>query len=178
MSLFVIRHGETEMGKNGVIATEREPLNDNGIGQAIEAGKELKKLNIDLVYCSPIERAKHTMKLFNLENTIPIMIEDRLKERDMGIYQNIPFNELDWEAFWGYHSDVKYPELESMKSVYERVSNLLDEIRRKAIDKNVLLVTHGGVIRAISWYFNGFDDLLFQCENCKIYSYHFRRDQK
>ena len=35
MNLYVIRHGETNMGKNKSIATEKETLNDNGIQQAI-----------------------------------------------------------------------------------------------------------------------------------------------
>ena len=34
MKLYVIRHGETEMGKNEIIATEDEPLNKFGMNQA------------------------------------------------------------------------------------------------------------------------------------------------
>lgn len=34
MKLYVIRHGETNMGKKKLIATEEEPLNENGIIQA------------------------------------------------------------------------------------------------------------------------------------------------
>lgn len=169
MNLYVIRHGETDMGKKGVIATEDEPLNWKGIQQAIKVGKELKQFDIDLVYCSPIERAKRTLALFELDKNIPIIIENRLTERDMGIYEKVPFHELDWKIFWGYHSDTKYSELESMKSVYQRISSLLDEIKEKNRDKNVLFVTHGGVSRAIYWYANGIDDSIFACENCKIY---------
>ena len=171
MNLYVIRHGETNMGKNKIIATEDEPLNSNGIEQAVNVGKELRKLNIDLVYCSPIERAKHTLKLLNLDKSIPVVIENRIKERDMGIYENVSFDDLDWESFWGYNSDLKYDELESMKSVYKRVSNFLDELKLKQSNKNILLVTHGGIARAIYWYFNGLDNSQFTCENCKIYEY-------
>ena len=88
MNLYVIRHGQTNMGKNKIIATEEEPLNSNGIEQAVNVGKELRKLNIDLVYCSPIERAKHTLKLLDLDKSIPAVIENRIKQRDMGIYEN------------------------------------------------------------------------------------------
>lgn len=58
MKLYVIRHGETEMGRNEIIATEDEPLNEFGIQQAKKVGENLRKL--DIIYCSPIERAKHT----------------------------------------------------------------------------------------------------------------------
>ena len=44
MNVYVIRHGETNMGKNNIIATEDEPLNEAGIIQAIKVGKEIRKL--------------------------------------------------------------------------------------------------------------------------------------
>ncbi len=142
MNLYAIRHGETNMGKNKVIATEEEPLNHNGKQQAIKLGKELNQLDIDLIFCSPIERAKHTLALFDLDKNIPIIIENRLKERDVGIYEKVPFANLDWEKFWGYGSDLKYPEAESMKHVYQRVANFIDELKVKEADKNILFVTH------------------------------------
>lgn len=171
MNVYVIRHGETEMGRNNLIATEAELLNEHGKQQAVEAGKELKKLKIDTIYCSPIERAKQTLELFGLDKNIPIKIENRLKERDMGIYDEAPFENLEWEEFWGYDSELKYKELESMKSVYKRVSEFLDEIKLKENNENILLVTHGGVSKAIYWYFNSVYESLGKCENCKIYQY-------
>lgn len=140
MNLYVIRHGETNMGKNKIIANEKEPLNYNGIQQAISIGKELNELDINLIYCSPIERAKHTLKLFNLDNNIPVVIEDTLKEREMGIYEGVSFDDLDWKKFWSYNSDLEYSELEPMKSVYERISNFLDELKLQKNNKNILIV--------------------------------------
>ncbi len=179
MKLYVIRHGETQMGKNGIIATEDEPLNEFGIKQAKEIGDSLKTLDIDLVYCSPIERAKQTLELFNLDKDIPVIIEERIKERNMGNYEKVYFKELDWNAFWNYNSDIKYPDLESMKDVYNRVKNFIDEIKKQ--NKNILLVTHGGISRAIYWYFNGIPidgNSANVNENCKIYEYEIKLDTK
>ena len=39
MKIYVIRHGETEAGKRNVIANIYEPLNMNGINQAVKVGK-------------------------------------------------------------------------------------------------------------------------------------------
>lgn len=171
MKLYVVRHGETDMGKNKIIATIEEPLNSTGIQQAIELGTELNDKDIDLIFCSPIQRAKHTLDLFKLNKNIPVVVEERLKERNMGLYEKISFDKLNWEEFWGINSEINYPELESMKNVYKRVSEFLDELLNKFRDKRILLVTHGGISRAIYWYFNGFDKSLFKCENCKIYEY-------
>lgn len=54
MKLYVIRHVETEMGKNEIIATEEEPLNEYGIYQAKTVGDNIRKLDIDTIYCSLI----------------------------------------------------------------------------------------------------------------------------
>ncbi len=174
MNLYVIRHGETNMGKNNIIATEDEPLNEAGIRQAIKVGKEIRKLNVNKVYCSPIQRAKDTLKLFELNTNIPVIIENRIKERSMGKYEKVPFEDLKWDEFWNYNSDKLYPELETMKSVYERISEFLNELKSSNRNDNILLVTHGGISRAIYWYFNGIPENGNSSninENCKIYSY-------
>ena len=94
MKLYVVRHGETDMGKNKIIATIEEPLNSTGIRQAIELGTELNDKDIDLIFCSPIQRAKHTLDLFKLNKNIPVVVEERLKERNMGLYEKISFDKL------------------------------------------------------------------------------------
>lgn len=174
MKIYVIRHGETEQGSKRIIASIIEPLNQTGINQAINVGNELRKLDINIIYCSPIERAKHTLELFDLNKNIPIIVDYRLKEREMGIYENIPFDNLDLDIFWNYNSDTKYHEIESMKDVYFRIKYFLDELKNKHKDKKILIVTHGGISRAIYWYFNGIPkngNSSDVNENCKIYEY-------
>lgn len=114
------------------------------------------------------------MKLFELNTNIPVIIENRIKERSMGKYEKVPFEDLKWDEFWNYNSDKLYPELETMKSVYERISEFLNELKSSNRNDNILLVTHGGISRAIYWYFNGIPENGNSSninENCKIYSY-------
>ena len=61
-----------------------------------------------------------------------------------------------------------------MKSVYERISEFLNELKASNSNDNGLLVTHGGISRAIYQYFkvipkNGNSSNIN--ENCKIYEY-------
>ena len=126
------------------IADLRKNLEDN-IGKKI------------IVKESPGKRSKPQEKVATIENTYPK-------------YFRVKFEDVDWEKFWNYHSDLNYSGLESMKSVYKRVSSLLEELKEKAVDKDILFVTHGGVSKAINWYFNGLDKTLL-VENCKIYKY-------
>jgi len=103
MKLYVIRHGQTEKNRNHIIADIEEDINETGIKQAIITGKELKKKDIDLIICSPSKRTKHTLKLLNLDSDIEVKYDDRLIERDMGIYENSKFDDLDWNLFWNYY---------------------------------------------------------------------------
>lgn len=171
MKLYVIRHGQTEKNKNHIIADIEEDINETGIRQAITISKELNKKDIDLIICSPSKRTKHTLELLNLDSNIKVIYDDRLIERDMGIYENSKFEDLDWNLFWNYY-DKKYKKLESMKDVYDRISNLLDELKEKYKDKNILLITHGGCFRAIYWYIKGIPDsgnVPHDLGNCEIW---------
>lgn len=92
----------------------------------------------------------------------------------MGIYEEVPFKNLKWDEFWNYHSDKLYLELETMKSVYERVSEFLNRLKSNNSNDNILLVTHGGILKVIYWYFNGIPvngNSSDVNENCKIYQY-------
>ena len=92
----------------------------------------------------------------------------------MKIYENVPFDKLDWNVFWNYNSDIKYHQIESMKDVYLRIEEFLNELKKKYKNESILLVTHGGVSRAIYWYFNGIPkngNSSNVNENCKIYEY-------
>lgn len=51
------------------------------------------------------------------------------------------------------HFAYKYPNGESMMQVAHRVYELLNEIKSNYSDKNVLLISHGGVCRIINTYF-------------------------
>ena len=47
----------------------------------------------------------------------------------------------------------KYPDGESMMQVACRVYGLIDEMKEQYKDKNVLIISHGGVCRIINTYF-------------------------
>ncbi len=171
MKLYVIRHGETEKNRNHIIADIKEDINETGVRQAISTGKKLNNKNIDLIICSPSKRTRHTLELLNLNPNIEVIYDDRLIERNMGIYVNSKFEDLDWNLFWNYY-DKKYKELEPMKNVYKRISDLLDEVKKKYKNRNILLITHGGCFRAIYWYFKGIPsdgNVLHDLGNCEIW---------
>ena len=57
------------------------------------------------------------------------------------------------------------------------VWDFLDDVKKTYPDKNVLVVTHNGVCRAIGTYFNGIPEdgnlTVYAHENCEIKTYTF-----
>lgn len=175
MKLYVIRHGLTkcniEKRYNGKLD---EDINEVGIRQAMEASKQVKNLNIDLVICSPLLRTRHTCNIINV-NDVPVIFDNRIEERDCGIYTGKELGEFYYTDYWNYYSKIKVDGLESIQDLFKRIRDFLDEIKEKYKDKNILLVTHGGVARAIYFYFNELpmDGMLekFGSSNCGITEY-------
>ena len=175
MKIYVIRHGRTncndEKKYNGKL---NEDINKTGIEQARFASEEVKKLNIDLIICSPLLRTRHTCYIINVNN-IPVIYDKRLEERDCGILTNQDSGDFYYSDYWNYYSDKKIEGLETIQELFKRVASFLDEIKEKYKNKNILLVTHGGVARGVYFYFNQIpeDGKLqnFGSNNCGIKEY-------
>ena len=73
MKIYVIRHGRTNCNDEGKYNGKLdEDINEVGIRQAVEASKQVKDLNIDIVICSPLLRTRHTCEIVNV-NKIPVI---------------------------------------------------------------------------------------------------------
>ena len=154
MKLYVIRHGNTDSNALHVLNGKLdEDINDKGINQALEAAKIVKDLDIDLIICSPLLRTRHTCNIVNVNN-IEVIYDKRIEERDWGSLTNTKIDESYHDEYWNYYSKVKVEGLETVPELFERVHSFLDEIKETYKGKNLLIVTHGGVARAIHFYFN------------------------
>lgn len=175
MKIYVIRHGRTKCNDEGKYNGKLdEDINEIGISQAVEARKQVKNLDIDLVICSPLLRTRHTCEIVNINN-IPVIYDRRIEERDCGILTNKELGEFYYTDFWNYYSDKKIDGLETIQELFERIKKFLDDVKQKYKGKNILLVTHGGVARAIYFYFNELpsDGMIekFGASNCGIIEY-------
>lgn len=177
MKLYVIRHGQTKCNvENKYNCRLDEDIDEVGIKQAEQASKEVEKLNIDLIICSPMKRTKHTCNIINVNN-ISVIYDDRLMERIGGILTNTTHeNSYFYNEYYNYYSTNIVDGLETLPELFHRVHSFLDEIKKKYKDKNILLVTHGAVARAIQFYFEEMpkDGMLLKIEgqkNCEIKEY-------
>lgn len=173
MKIYVIRHAQTDSNKNGIAGDIEEDINETGVQQCLEAREKVKNLDIDLIISSPARRTKHVTEIINVNN-IPVIYDERIIERELGKYETYNYKDIDKSDFWNYYPK-KYLELESMKSVCDRVNDFIKDIKEKYHDKKILLVTHGGVTRGI--YCNAYgipedgDLSLLNQKNCELREY-------
>ena len=64
--IYLIRHGQTEFNDKNIFRGHLDiPLNSYGNSQAESIGKILKVINFDVIYSSPLTRAKKTAEIIN-----------------------------------------------------------------------------------------------------------------
>ena len=84
------------------------------------------------------------------------------------------------EILDNYSLNKEYKGVETIQDLCNRVWNLIDELKEDYAEKNILLVTHGGVTRAINGYFNGpneegiLEDL--NLHNCEIRTFEIKNE--
>ena len=174
MKIFVLRHGETEENKTGIMQGNMDTvLNEEGKKQALSVRDKVKKANIDLIISSPKKRAYETALL--AAPNIPIFLDDRLLSRNHGEFEGKRRDEIKLEEYWNIKKNHQYEKAESVSSLFNRVSSLLNDISINYPNKNVMLVTHSGIARVLYYYFNGFpedgDLLEYESHNCSFEEY-------
>lgn len=145
--LFFIRHGETDFNHKGLWmgCTDIE-LNHNGKQQAFEAAKDLSHKKIDIIFTSPLKRAHTTAELIanGQAQKPPIIVLNDLREREFGVLEGTPRTQPlddDFDNIQG---------VEKKEALIKRLSSVLLDIQKEAEDKNVLIVSHGGVFHCLS----------------------------
>ena len=170
MKIYVTRHGQTDWNVQGKTQGRTDiELNEVGIEQAKQTKEALKNIDIDLIICSTLNRARKTAQIINEGRNIPIIFEEQIIERNFGEFEG---EKIKFDEFWDYNLTPNYQRAETIKEIISRISNFLDKIKEEYKNKNVLLVTHGGVSIAINCYFKGIPEdgkLINYClHNCEV----------
>lgn len=175
MKILVTRHGQTDWNMEKRIQGRSDiELNSKGIEQAYQTKENLKEEKIDLIFCSPLKRAKQTANIINEERNVPIIYDERLLEICYGENEGKIQDEFDYNGFWNVINTHEYKDAENVNSLIKRVENFMNELKERK-EENVLIVTHNGVCRAINVYFYGVPEdnnlIKLGIKNCEIVEY-------
>lgn len=148
-SIFLIRHGETEWNRlQRVQGLTDIPLNETGRSQAREAAAALEALAMrwDGVFASPLSRAAETADIIrrHIGAPSPLLLPE-VVERNYGEAEGLDGVEITRR----YGVGVEPPGREPVASVASRMSQALLKMFTEHEEKNLILVSHGGVMRVV-----------------------------
>lgn len=152
-TIYISRHGETEMNLQGRIGGDSD-LSENGrkFGQKLK--EYLEKENIDnlRIWTSLLKRTKQTVENLNA----PKEHWKALNEIDAGVCEGMTYEEIaekypdDFAARDRDKYHYRYPGGESYQDLVARLEPVIMELERQ---ENVLVVCHQAVARCLLAYF-------------------------
>ena len=184
MKICVIRHGQTDWNIQGLFQGDTDvPLNEEGKRQAREAAAKLAPGDADLIFCSTLGRARETAAIINEALHCPVIYRKELIERCFGEWEGqlieacrrLPYMETG--LLYSIHEKEARYGIETAEALCGRLQGFLDEIKAFYPDRKVLLVSHGGALRALNALMEGIpeDGILPKTwmKNCELRSYEF-----
>lgn len=153
MNIFLIRHGQTLLNQSNTHQYSTTPLSEQGVLEAKSVARRLKEAKIDIIYSSPLLRAKQTADeiVKSLGKTIVFLDELREIKRPTTVegksHEDPIVKEINrWikenYANKGWHHSNE----ENFWDVRLRVEQLMQRIQNGSAD-NVLFVSHGIIIK-------------------------------
>lgn len=150
----VLRHGEPLGGRRYRGHGVDDPLTDKGWQQMWDAVAD--RPDWHHIASSPLSRCLEFSQQLSKKLKVGYSIDDRFKEIGFGVWEGLSPDEIlsaDPEALKHFYRDPvsNRPEgAEFLEAFSERVWQAYNEITRRHINENVLIVAHAGVIRAIT----------------------------
>lgn len=156
MKIYLIRHGETEWNKEGRFQGSGDiPLNEKGMELAEVTSEAMKDIPIDLIYSSPLIRARKTAEIMRRDRKIEIIEDVRLKEMSFGRFEGSNIREARANPEHGLHDFICSPgnyrakDGENFEDVIARCKSFLTETLMPLEKEygSVLIAAHGALIR-------------------------------
>lgn len=153
--LYVARHGESDWNAaNRFQGHIDRPLTSRGRAQAATLAERLAEVPLEAVYSSPLRRALETAEAVAMQKGLPPVTLPDLREVDVGTWAGLSRAEVVErfpQAFqrWldggeGWEGGETYGQMS------ERVLAVMLEIAERHRDGSVLVVSHGGPVRAVA----------------------------
>ena len=174
--VVVWRHGQTAWNLAGRVQGATDiPLDDEGRRQAADSAAVLAALKPTLILSSDLSRALETAEILGDLVGVPVQTEPRFREMSFGAREGLTWRQA-WEAFpegmraWVDGDESLIPDSETHEAAGRRFAEALEEHLAATDDEVVVVVAHGGVLRAGTCSFLGIERASWQLfgglDNC------------
>ena len=159
--LLLVRHAQSAWNAEGRWQGWADPpLSDLGRRQSHAAAMTLSRRErpVDVVVASDLERAVATAAVFTRVLGLgPVEVEAGLRERDVGDFTGLTRAEIEarWPGMVGSFVQTSPPGGETADQVLGRALPAIHRVAARHPGRDVLVVSHGGVIRNLEHHLGG-----------------------
>nr|WP_318617650.1 histidine phosphatase family protein [Sporosarcina sp. YIM B06819] len=144
-----VRHGVTAWNKEGRAQGSSDiPLDDEGIAMAESVAKRLAEEQWDVIYTSPLIRAKKTAEIIAESHSGVSLLEDN-RLREFGGGQIEGTTEVERLAKWGQSWRELELGVEPNEEIISRGIAFIEDMKVAHVGQRVLVVSHGGFIKRL-----------------------------
>ena len=162
--LFLVRHGEAENNVKNILNSDLDKnhyhLTEFGKSQIEKLADIIKKEKIDLIFVSPLLRARETAEIIAKELKLEIIIDERLSEFRQGEFDGKTQEEFN-TVFPTWPEEIRDKRkklgVETEDNARKRFSSFLEEINKKYKNKNIVIISHGDPLQFIYSIIQGID---------------------
>lgn len=161
-TLLLARHGQSDWN-----AARRwqgfadRPLTERGRAEAAALAERLADIALDAVYSSDLGRARETAEEVARAQGLEVTQDPRLREVNVGSWEGLTREEAEQRFPEGFRrwraGGTGWDDGETYGEMSARVLAAVDAIARRHDDGRVLIVAHGGPIRAVHAAALGFE---------------------
>jgi alpha-ribazole phosphatase/probable phosphoglycerate mutase len=156
MRLVLVRHAETEESARGRCYGSLDVgVSETGSAQCARLAKALAAEPVSAVVSSPRIRAIETARAIAEAHGLDVGVDADLQELDFGELEGRTYDEIaasmpELYAAWMAHpTRVRFPGGEGYPDLERRALRAVQMLRREFRDGTIVVVTHGGIVRAV-----------------------------
>lgn len=157
--ILLARHGETDWNRVGRWQGHADPpLNETGRLQAVELAETLAGDGVVAVYSSDLSRASETARAIGERLGVEVVEDPALREIDVGSWSGLTREEVQTrfpEGFARWLDGEIGHDGETREALTARVVRAIERIAGLHHGGTVVVVTHGGAIRALRRHLHG-----------------------
>lgn len=173
-TIYLVRHGATGYNDQDLFQGVLDnSLSERGRQESEKLARRLKDETIDIMYHSPLVRARQTAEIINRYHQVELCQVDGFIEMDMGNWEGLNFFKVVKEQAEIYQQLIsdpgaKIPGGESFDQLFNRVKPGVDKVMA-CNEKSILISAHAMVNRGILGHLLGLEPTKarkFRMDNC------------
>ena len=166
MRFHIVRHGQTHWNVQRRIQGQLDSeLDESGIAQAIERGRDFSDMPLEAAYASSSVRTRQTIENLLGTRELPVVYLDEFREVCWGIWQGKMWSDIeasDPDMVEAYHKALPHFSVEGAETPEQTQTRgiaaleaLIAKHASAPDDANILVVSHGAIMKKILAHYTG-----------------------